>query len=37
MKFTATIAPPLMAALAGMLFMIVEHYYVAPLLARWFE
>jgi len=33
MKFTATIAPPL----AGTLFMIVEHYYVAPLLARWFE
>jgi len=36
MKFTGTIAPPL-AALAGTLFMIVEHYYVAPLLARWFE
>jgi len=37
MKFTGTLAAPLAAALTGSLFMIVVHYYVAPMFAGWFE
>jgi len=37
MKFTATLAAPLAAALAGTVFMLVTHYYVVPMFWGMFE